>query len=532
MDETANPAYACGDSPARKEGNRVEGSTIAAAGAAVDVAPGDKGLKKGVISSISNIVIGVASTAPGYSLAATLGLIVGVGGIGLQSPAVMIVAFIPMLCIAAAYYYMNRADPDCGTTFTWVTRAMGPRSGWLAGWAIIAADVLVMPSLAYVAGQYSFQLFGMHSAANSKWAVFAVGVAWIVVMTWICWVGVELSARTQRILLSIEVFTLGLFAVVALIKVYANHPAHSIKPAFSWFNPLDISSLHALTGGVLLAIFIYWGWDSGVAVNEESEDASEGPGRSAIISTVLLVLIYVLVTTAAQAYGGPKLLIDNSSDVFAPLGKSVLGSGLDKLLIIAVLTSASASTQTTILPTARTALSMARNGALPKIFGRIHPRFLTPDVSTIGMGLVSAIVFGFLTLKNKNLISDAFTALGLMIAFYYGLTGFACTIFYRRQLFKSVKNFIFMGVLPTAGGVMLGWVFVRSVMEIKKKTAGYAPAAFGVGSPFIIAVIVFVLGAVLLVWSMRKYPAFFRRKPEVVDAESLAHAPVSAPAPR
>jgi amino acid transporter len=218
--------------------------------------------------------------------------------------------------------------------------------------------------------------------------------------------------------------------------------------------------------------------------------------------------------------------------VFAPLGKSVLGSGLDKLLIIAVLTSASASTQTTILPTARTALSMARNGALPKIFGRIHPRFLTPDVSTIGMGLVSAIVFGFLTLKNKNLISDAFTALGLMIAFYYGLTGFACTIFYRRQLFKSVKNFIFMGVLPTAGGVMLGWVFVRSVMEIKKKTSGYAPAAFGVGSPFIIAVIVFVLGAVLLVWSMRKYPSFFRRKPEVVDAESLAHAPVSAPAPR
>src|SRR5581483_6877968 len=141
---------------------------------------------------------------------------------------------------------------------------------------IIAADVLVMPSLAYVAGQYSFQLFGLSGAAGSKWAIFAVGVGWIAVMTLICYIGVELSARTQQVLLSIEIFTLTLFAVVALIKVYANHPAHSIEPAFSWFNPFDIGSTHALIGGVLLGIFIYWGWDSGVAVNEESDDPGGG----------------------------------------------------------------------------------------------------------------------------------------------------------------------------------------------------------------------------------------------------------------
>jgi amino acid transporter len=503
----------------------VEGTSIAAPGGVEQARAGDKGLKKNAISSISNVVIGVASTAPGYSLAATLGLIVGVGGMGLHAPAIMIVSFVPMLCIAAAYYYLNRADPDCGTTFTWVTRAMGPRTGWLSGWAIIAADVLVMPSLAYVAGQYSFQLFGLDGAAGSKWAIFGVGVAWIAVMTLICYIGVELSARTQQILLSIEVFTLTLFAVVALIKVYANHPAHSIEPALEWFNPFGIASLHTLILGVLLGIFIYWGWDSGVAVNEESDDPGGGAGKSAIISTVLLVLIYVLVTTAAQAYGGPKLLIDNPDDVFAPLGKGVLGSGLDKLLIIAVLTSASASTQTTILPTARTSLSMARNGAIPRIFGRIHPRYLTPDVSTIWMGIASALVFGVLTLRNFNLIFDAFTALGLMIAFYYGLTGFACTIFYRRQLLDSAKNFFYMGVLPTVGGLMLSFVFVRSVIEIKKKTSGYAPAALGVGSPFIIAAATFALGAVLLVWSLRKYPSFFRRRPEVVDPESLAHVP-------
>ena len=188
------------------------------------------GLKKGAIGYISNIVIGVASTAPGYSLAATLGVIAAVSGIGLHSPAIMIVSFLPMLCIAAAYYYLNRADPDCGTTFTWVSKAIGPKSGWTSGWAIIAADVLVMPSLAFVAGQYTFQLFNWDSAANSKWAVLTAGIIWIVLMTWICYRGVELSARTQQILLAIEVFTLGLFAVVALYKVYANNPDGSIKP--------------------------------------------------------------------------------------------------------------------------------------------------------------------------------------------------------------------------------------------------------------------------------------------------------------
>src|SRR6478736_9456037 len=85
-----------------------------------------KGLKKNAIGFLSNVVIGVASTAPAYSLAATLGFVVAVGGVGFHAPAVLIVAFVPMLFIAAAYRYLNRADPDCGTTFTWTTRAFGP----------------------------------------------------------------------------------------------------------------------------------------------------------------------------------------------------------------------------------------------------------------------------------------------------------------------------------------------------------------------------------------------------------------------
>src|SRR4051794_9892192 len=283
----------------------MEGATAAAPAAATPGGVEDKGLKRNAIGFISSVVIGVASTAPGYSLAASLGFIAAVGGIGLQAPAILLLAFIPMAMIAAAYYYMNRADPDCGTTFAWVTKAMGPWAGWLGGWAIVVADIIVMANLAQIAGKYTFLLFDWDGAANSTAAVTAVGVGWIVGMTTICYIGIELSARTQVVLLSFEIVTLGIFAVVALVKVATGDAAGTaVDPSFSWINPFEIDSFSALTSGILIAIFIYWGWDSTVTVNEETEDSSRTPGRAAITATVLLLLIYVVVAVAAQAYGG------------------------------------------------------------------------------------------------------------------------------------------------------------------------------------------------------------------------------------
>src|SRR5579864_6934282 len=161
----------------------------------VDTPAGSSGqpprLKKNAVSYISNVVIGVASTAPGYSLAATIGFIVAVGGMGARMPAVIIVSFVPMFFIAMAYRNMNAADPDCGTTFSWTTRAMGPTIGWIAGWTILVSDIVVNANQAQIAGSYGFQLFGLNSAANSTTDVILLGGVFIVVLTWICWKGIE-----------------------------------------------------------------------------------------------------------------------------------------------------------------------------------------------------------------------------------------------------------------------------------------------------------------------------------------------------
>jgi amino acid transporter len=488
----------------------------------------DKGLKKNAIGYLSNLVIGVASTAPAYSLAVTLGFIVAIPGVGVHAPAVLIVSFIPMLLIAGAYRGLNRADPDAGTTFAWATRALGPGTGWVNGWTIFLADVIVMASLADIAAIYTFKLFGFTELGESKAAIIVAAVIWIALMTWICWRGIELSARIQQILLSAEILILAVFSVVALSKVYGSSPAGAIKPEFAWFNPFAIST-KAMIAGVLLGVFIYWGWDSGVAVNEESEDSNEGPGRAAVLSTILLVLIYVVVSASGQAFHGTGFLEHNSEDVLNALGQPVLGGTLDKLLIIAVLTSASASTQTTILPTARTTLSMAYWKAIPRVIGHIHPRFKTPDVSTIAMGAISIVWTVAILIVSSNALEDAIIGLGFPICFYYGFTGLACVVYYRKELTNSVRDFILLGLAPLLGAAMLAYVFVEAVITYRHASEVSTKPILGITLPLWIGIGGLIVGVILMLVSRPFFKEFFARKTEVVRhglfEEPVEHAP-------
>ena len=253
---------------------------------------GDKGLKTGALGLISSVVVGVASTAPAYSLAATLGFVVIAINGGLQAPIITILAFVPMLFISYAYKEMNYADPDCGTTFTWGARAFGPATGWFGGWGIVAADILVMASLAQIAGQYVFLFFGaggIGSNPSSGW-VLLVGILWIVVMTAICYVGIEISANMQKVLLGIELVVLLLLSIVALVKVGQGHaPVGHLTPSWEWFNPFHHLSFTSFMVGFSLMLFIYWGWDTSVSVNEETKDSNRIPGRAAVLSTLILL---------------------------------------------------------------------------------------------------------------------------------------------------------------------------------------------------------------------------------------------------
>ena len=468
-------------------------------------APHDKGLRAGTLGLLSSVVIAVSSTAPAYSMAATLGLIVAV--VGVHSPGTLIVSFLPMLCIAYAFRELNKADPDCGTTFTWTARAFGPRAGWMGGWGIIAADIIVMASLSQIAGRYFLELVGA-GAAGSFW-VTAVGVAFIALLTWVCYRGIEVSARLQQVLLVIEVGALTVFAVVALVKAATGHALPgAAHPSAGWLNPWT-GSFGSLSNSFLLAVFIYWGWDCALSVNEETKDSARTPGRAAVMATVMLVVIFAVISAASRAYAGPAFLAAHSTDVLGAMATSVLGSTPGKLLVLCVLTSTAASTQTTIMPTARTVLSMSAHGAIPGWFARIHPRYRTPTTATIVMGTASAVFFVLLTLVSKNVLADSAASVGLLIAFYYGLTGFSCAWFFRHELLTSGRALLTKGVLPLVGGLTLLGAFVLSIKSYWPAASSYS-SFHGIGGIFLIGAGSLIAGVILMVVTARFIPRYFK----------------------
>jgi len=281
--------------------------------------------------------------------------------------------------------------------------------------------------------------------------------------------------------------------------------------------------------GIILMLFIYWGWDTALSVNEETADKSRTPGRAAIISTVLLLVTYVTVIIAVQAFagiGGKGVGLTNPAHQFdvlsvtggAIFGTSGFGTVLSRLLILMVLSSAAASTQTTILPSARTTLSMAAYGALPESFAKINPRYLTPTVSTVVMGAISIILYIPLNyIAGGNPIADAVTAIGLYIAFYYGLTAFACVWHYRATLTSSAWSLWMRGILPGLGGLIMyaaGFYSLQSDWVASNSyTTWMVPVLhWRIGGIFIIAALAAAAGVIGFAFMRATAPAFFRKE--------------------
>ena len=302
--------------------------------------------------------------------------------------------------------------------------------------------------------------------------------------------------------------------------------------ALDWFNPFSVST-SALLSGMLLGVFLYWGWDTGVSVNEESENSSDGPGRSAVTSTMVLIGIYLLVSVASQAFAGTTYLANNADDIFAGgLAKGVLGS-LHFLLTIAVLTSATAATQTTIIPAARQALSMARRGAIPSRFAQIHERNFSPGAATIWAGVLSLIWFVAIEKLSTNVLADCVAGLGILVCVYYGFTGFCCTWFYRYELRKSVRNFFMLGFFPTVGGLVLMVILVKAVVTYADPANDSSAPFLGLGVPVWIGILGVGSGILLMLYPQghraRVLPQ--REAGEVRRSDRGGHAGVRVRAP-
>ncbi len=465
-----------------------------------------KGLAAGSLGLVSSTVIGLASTAPLYSLAATLGyVIIAVGG---QAPLAFIIACVPMVFAALAYNELNRDMPDCGTTFVWGAKAFNPVIGWIGGWAVAVSAVMVLANVGEISGLYFWVLLGNEEFAANRVIVVATAVVFMAMMTVISTIGVQIGARLQMTLMIIQYVALIAFAVLALVNALNGSNPESIAFDWNWFNPAEISSRSGLIEAVLLALFIYWGWDTCLALNEETKNPRKIPGRAALLGILLLIVTYVGVSVAAMMFAGfgdsgygltnPETI----DDVFVAMADALFGPW-GWFLILAVMISAAASTQTTILPTARGTLSMAVYGALPKKFSELHPKFQTPWFSTTLMGVAAIVYYVVMSIISEDVLADSLTSMGLAVAFYYAITSFACVWYFRDTLRDSGRNLWLRGILPTLGGLMLGYAFIQSAIDMIS-TDYSETVLLGVGGAFVIGVGAILLGFVLMgIWWLR-----------------------------
>jgi amino acid transporter len=178
---------------------------------------------------------------------------------------------------------------------------------------------------------------------------------------------------------------------------------------------------------------------------------------------------------------------------------------------------------------------MAKWGAIPSAFGRMHPRFLTPTFSTLLMGGLSIVWTICLMAFNPNqdVLGDTISALGFAVCFYYGFTGLACAVYFRRELFRSARNFVFAGVIPFVGGGMMAYIAVKAYTYYSKAGNNYSKPLLGIQTPIVVGIGGLILGLILMFMAWPFYTGYFSRRPEVADPalleQELADEPPDAP---
>lgn len=478
----------------------------------------DKGLSHNAVGVLGGTVLGISSVAPAYALTATIGILVAEAG---SKMAVVIIAgFLPMFFAAYAYREMNKVAPDCGTSFTWTTKAFGPYVGWIGGWAAVVATVIVLSNLAGVAVQFFYQfigdLFGNESIA-SLWENPIVNVltclAFLAVATAISYRGITTTERVQFVLVGFQMVVLLTFAVVAFAK--SGSSPTGIAFSFDWFSPAGLT-MSAFIAGLSGSIFAFWGWDTALTVNEESRDSDSAPGRAALLCVVSILMTYLLVAIATQMYAGVGTdgvglgNEDIADNVFGALAEPILGGPWHLFLFLAVLASSAASLITTFLPTSRTMLAMGTYGAFPKRFTTVHPRFMTPSFATVAAGVGAAVFYSVLTFVSESVLTDTIYSLGIMICFYYGLTAFGCVWFFRHSLFNSAYTVIFKLLFPLLGGLGLFAVLLITLRDSASPDYGSGASIGGVGLVLILGLGLILAGVVVMLVMRARQPAFFR----------------------
>jgi len=426
----------------------------------VQVAPAPDRLEPNAIGVAQDTIIGLASSAPAATMAVTLA--------GLAATAayaggpIIVLCGIPMLILANTYRRLNLWNANCGASFEWVGRAINPYLGFIVGWLMLAGCLTGTISVVVVLSPAVLDVFG--ASATSTWPNILISTGVIIVMAVIAAIGIRITARTQVGLAAIEYVILIGFSAWALVEVL-RHGHGTFPITRSWFSLTGIDGKGDVAAGLLIAVFMYTGWDATVYVNEEVTHRRVNPGRAAVFAVALLILLYAVPQVAMQGVSSPAQLQAHDSSALVFVAQVLGGGGWAKVMAFALALSVIASTNTGIVITSRIAYGMASHQVLPPALANVSPRHRTPITGTviIALILIAATWAYLLSTSIATVFTDVVSVTGLLFATFYLLTALAAVVYYRRRIFGNIRDAVTVGVLPLAAAVFLGWVVVKSL---------------------------------------------------------------------
>ncbi|MGN9760010.1 APC family permease [Streptomyces sp. SD31] len=462
-----------------------------------------RGLQANVLGTFDTVVMAVAGSAPAYSIAATTAVLVGT--VGLASPAALLYCAIPMLGIALAFSYLSRIDVNAGASYSWVGRTLHPFLGFISGWALVISATIFMVAGSLPAGSMTLALFDGELAENTALSTL-VGAGWFLIMLFVVLGGARLTVRAQLVMSGVELAILALFAVLALF-----HSGSARAFDWSWLGFGHFDGVSGFASGALIAAFYYWGWDVTSNLSEETRNSRRTTGLAGLIGVGIVFLLFEVFTIAVNVIVSSKQIQDNDANVLAVLGEEVWPGWGGKLLIVAVMLSTIATLETTLIQVTRSLFAMGRDRTMPSALGRVHRRWNTPWVAIAVVGVVALAMFIAANSLGTvgDILSDAISAIGLQIAVYYGLTGLAVVVAYRKMLLKSVGNLVLGGLWPLFGALFMFWVFVESLGELSRSAI-----AIGLGG--------LAAGLVPMLWYWRQGSDYYR--PAKLDAARTVEA--------
>jgi amino acid transporter len=405
------------------------------------------------------IIMGLSSSGPAQTLAVSLAGLVAVSGYGGVVP--ILICFVPMMGIAIAYQRLNRWDQSSGATYTWVAKVFHPYLGFLSGWMILLYYTLGTTTLTIPAGVYTVDLLAP-SLIDNHWAIFAVGAAWNVLITALAIIGLKVVARFEWI---IVVFQYAVLCIVAAAAVMALlHGTTAVKFSWDWFSWSGVGGMKGLMGGILIACFMYSGWDASIYVNEETTDRANNPGKAALASVVMLALVYSLVTFAFQGVLSPAELQAHAGNALSAVSGRLLHRPWDSVMALVVLTGTLATLQAAVVSAARVGLAMSRDRVMPKFFQRLSTAG-SPWAATLAMSAINLLLLA-LALGTSSIgaaLTNAASSLGLISIVFYGITAAAALWQQRSTLASGAANLILGGALPLIGVTFSAWVLFESL---------------------------------------------------------------------